>query len=342
MRAAVVTRFGSAAEALRVVPGWPAPRAPCAGEVTVSTRLAAVNPLDVRQRAGYARGVTRLPAVLGRELVGEVAAVGAGVRHVREGDIVFGALPPGAAEGAHRAAATVKAEDLAKVPEGVAPEAAAAAPFAALTAWRALFASGAAPLQSGERLLVLGGGGAVGLAATALAASRGCRVAAVAGERSIDVIVRHGADLGVVDYRDGRRGIKAAGFAPFDAVLDAVGGKEAESIAASQLRAGGRLITLHGGLVNAIDARGIVAGAAAALADLAVARARWRLTHGIDYRWAVMRPDDEALAEVAELLADGRLDIPVAETLPLEDVVRAHELVESGKAGGKVLLSVDG
>ncbi|MBC7859890.1 MAG: alcohol dehydrogenase catalytic domain-containing protein, partial [Burkholderiaceae bacterium] len=95
--AAVIDRFG-AAEQLQLR-GLPLPR-PGRGQILVRVEAASVNPIDVRRRAGYGRGLlslmgaARLPLVLGNDFAGTVCAVGSGVTEWREGDPVFGAKPP--------------------------------------------------------------------------------------------------------------------------------------------------------------------------------------------------------------------------------------------------------
>ena len=167
MRAAVLRSFGGP-EALRVASDVPVPS--CGPrEVLVRVAAASVNPLDCRVRAGYGRALYEpmLPLVLGRDVSGEVVARGDAARAFPLGAAVFGALSPVAPRGTHAEYVAVPEAHLARVPPGWSHIDAAAVPFAALTAWRALFTT--ANLRPGERLLVLGAGGAVGAAATHLA-----------------------------------------------------------------------------------------------------------------------------------------------------------------------------
>ncbi len=89
-----------------------------------------------------------------------------------------------------------------------------------------------------------------------------------------------------------------------------------------------------------LNSHGLLLGAAAGAAALAQRRAALRLSHSVDYQWAVMRTDGEALADVACLAARGALRPHVAAVLPLADAAQAQALVETGSAGGKVVLSI--
>jgi len=177
MRAAVVRAFGGP-EVVRVAKDVPVPRlAP--DEVLVRVAAASVSPLDARVRAGYARALyaPMLPLILGRDVSGEVVARGDSARSFPLGAQVFGALSPLAPRGAHAEFVAVREAHLAPKPRAWTHAQAAAVPFAALTAWRALFAD--ADLRPGERLLVHGLGSTVGGLAAQLAYARGA--AAVAG-----------------------------------------------------------------------------------------------------------------------------------------------------------------
>lgn len=263
MRAAVLSHFGGP-EVIRVMDNLPLPR--CSPhEVLVKVRAAAVNPLDCRIREGYGRAVYQpmLPLVLGRDVSGEVVAAGSSARAFPLGTAVFGALSPVAPSGTHAEYVAVAEAHLSKKPSCLTHEEASAIPFAALTAWRALFASG--ELRPGERVLIMGGGSSVGTAAAQLALAKGCQVAATCGPRSRARL----ASLGVTqlaDYTAGKAGAvgrvaRDEGWAPFDVALDTVGTGQSERGAIGLLRKGtGRYVTLHGQLAELVGERGVLAG----------------------------------------------------------------------------------
>jgi NADPH:quinone reductase-like Zn-dependent oxidoreductase len=122
--------------------------------------------------------------------------------------------------------------------------------------------SGAASLTAcrcraqGESLLVLGAGGAVGGAAVQLARAWGCRVHATARPRSAARVAALGAESVADADAPLRDEARRLGWPAFDAALDTVGGAASEDAAAQLLRPhAGRLVTLHGGMVNAMDRR---------------------------------------------------------------------------------------
>lgn len=181
--------------------GWapqPALPAPGAGEVRLGVHAAGLNFRDLM----WAQGLLPEDALmdgfagptLGMECAGVVEAVGPGVA-LRPGQAVFGFAP--AALASH---ALTRAEALAPLPEGLSPEAAATVPVAFLTATYAL--ETLARIRPGERVLIHGGAGGVGLAALQVALAAGARVAATAGNAEKRAFLRlAGAEL-VLDSRD--------------------------------------------------------------------------------------------------------------------------------------------
>ncbi|XP_020249774.1 reticulon-4-interacting protein 1 homolog, mitochondrial-like, partial [Asparagus officinalis] len=109
-------------------------------EVLVRARAVSINPLDLRMRSGYGRSIFEplLPLILGRDISGEVAAVGASVSSLTIGQEVFGALHPTAVRGTYADYAILSENELTLKPLSVSHVEASAIPFAALTAWRAL------------------------------------------------------------------------------------------------------------------------------------------------------------------------------------------------------------
>jgi NADPH:quinone reductase-like Zn-dependent oxidoreductase len=191
---------------------------PGPGEVVVSARAVAVNPIDAM--GGLLRRVAlpwlRYPAVLGSDVAGDVVAVGRGVTGVAPGDRVV-AYAVGVersrndpAEGAFRSRVKVLASLTAPIPSSMTYAEACVLPLALTTAAAGLFEpdqlalalpSGTPPRRN-ETLLVLGGATSVGMNAVQLARNAGYRVVATASARNGDLLRDLGADT-VVDYHDG-------------------------------------------------------------------------------------------------------------------------------------------
>ncbi|MEJ5913652.1 NADP-dependent oxidoreductase [Pseudokineococcus sp. 1T1Z-3] len=302
MRAARYHRYGPPdVIALEEVPAPSAPE----GAVRVRVQATSVNPIDWLLRSGrLAEAVDLpLPAIPGRDAAGVVDQVGAGVEGTRVGDVVFGLGGLADTTAAH---AVLTA--WAPVPQPWSMPEAAAAGLAAATAVRGLdtLADALGDL-AGRTLLVEGAAGSVGSAAVAVARSRGIRVVGTASPAHQQLL----ADAGALatTYGPGLPG-RLAELCPdgVDAALDTAGA--------------GTLGTL-------VEVVGDPAGVAT-VADAAGAG-----EHGVALVFA--ENDSALLQTAADLGARGDYRPRVARVLPLDDVVRAHELVERGGAGKVVL-----
>lgn len=327
VRAVVVSSPGDAS-VLRVA-DVPAPD-PGPGEVLLEVTAAGVNRADLLQRAGHYPPPPGAPAWPGLEVSGTVVAVGpsgppAGTPAPRVGDRLAALL----AGGGYAERVTVNASlTLAVPPEGDLVDA-AALPEALATVWSNLRAAAIAP---DETLLVHGGSGGVGSVAVQLARALGHRVLATAGgpdrcarvrALGADVVVDHrGEDVAaaVRDATDGR-GV--------DVVLDVLGGR-ALGANVRLLAEGGRLVVI-----------GLQQGARGEL-DLPALMARRGSVIATTLRDRPAAQKAAIMAEVREqvwpLVLDGRVRPVVHARLPFADAPRAHGLLESGEAFGKVLL----
>jgi len=149
--------------------------APVAGpaQVLVRVHAAGVNALDWKVREGYVKDAfpLPLPAVLGIELAGVVEQVGSDVSLFKVGDRVMGPL---GGLGAYADLVAVDADKLAVLPEGLSMVQAAALPVAAVSAWQSLHLAG--PLKAGQRILIHGAAGGVGMFGVQLARTAGAHV----------------------------------------------------------------------------------------------------------------------------------------------------------------------
>eukprot|EP00256_Glycine_max_P054514 XP_014621379.1 reticulon-4-interacting protein 1, mitochondrial isoform X1 [Glycine max] len=292
-------------------------------DVLVRARAVSVNPLDTRMRAGYGRSIFErlLPIILGRDVSGEVAAVGDKVRLVSVGEQVFGALHPTAVRGTYADYAILSEEEVTPKPDSLTHVEASAIPFAALTAWRALKST--ARISEGQRILVVGGGGAVGLSAVQFAVAAGCSVVTTCGSQSVDRLLAAGAEQ-AVDYI-AEVDVELAIKGKFDAVLDTIGMPETERMGINFLKRGGHYMTLQGEAASLSDRYGLIIGLPAATAVLLKKQLLYRFSHGIEYSWTYMRDDLEGLTEIRKLCEAGKMKIPVYKTFPIAQVKEAHE-----------------
>lgn len=311
MRAVLVPSYGPPSVARLVDLPEPEVRA---GHVLVRVAAAAVNSGDGRMRSGvFPAGfgaVARLAVgmrgprkrVLGTALSGTVEAVGDGVTGLAVGDEVAG-MPRGL--GAHAELATVRARDLVRKPDGVSHDAAAAVLFGGTTAMH--FLIDVARLRAGQSVLVIGASGAVGSSAVQVARLAGARVTGVASAANAELVRRLGAER-VLDYR--RTPLEGLDER-FDVVLDAVGGSTASRT--RLLADGGVLLQVLATLGQTVAARG-------------------RVRAGV----ATVRP--EHMAQLLDQVASGEFD-PVVQSLPLAEIARAYEIVDSGHKVGSLVVN---
>jgi NADPH:quinone reductase-like Zn-dependent oxidoreductase len=296
VRAAGVDRFGAEIRLLDLPE--PAPRP---GEVLLEVRAAGVGNWDEFVRTGGWDTGARPPMALGVEAAGVVEAVGAGVRGLRPGDAVTThSLPAGCWAEKFIAAA----DHVAPVPSGVPMAVAAALPVPALTADQAL---DAVTVRRGQTVLVHGAGGVTGGVLVALAARRGARVIATAGQA--DRLLALGA-VQVLDYRepDWPERVRALTNVGVEAAVNAARAGSADAVRA--VRDGGRLATITADLPPA--ERGI------ALSDIVVA------------------PDGARLARLVPLLAPDA--VTVAASYPLAEAAAAMAQLRQGTHGAAVVL----
>ncbi|HZU71660.1 MAG TPA: NADP-dependent oxidoreductase [Acidimicrobiales bacterium] len=308
MRAAVVPANGPA-DIVEIRPDWPDPGPPGAGEVLIEVAAAALNPSDVKIRAGgRAPQAPHFPYVAGREAAGRILHAGPGAEGFARDEAVFAFFGWNARPGGHAERLVVAASMVARRPVGTPVATAAAVPLAGLTAWQALRALDIPP---GERVVVTSGSGGVGHFAVQLAAHRGLEVVATTGPANADFVRGLGANQ-VLDYHDPAT---AGALRGTRFLLDSVG---PANIASYQpgMAEGGRIAA--------------VAGLPSELrADLTATAIR-------------CQPSGEDLSELAALLASGALTPTVQEVFPLERVSDAHRLLEGGHVRGKLVISLTG
>jgi alcohol dehydrogenase len=332
MKAALIDRYGGN-DQVRV--GDIA--APTTGprDVLVQVHAASVNPLDVKTRDGKLKMLLkyRFPLVLGNDLSGVVAEVGAQVTRFRKGDAVYARLDKERI-GAFAELALVRESAAALKPTNVTHEEAASLPLVALTAWQALVEIG--KLRAGQRVLIHAGSGGVGTVAIQLAHHLGATVFTTVGQRNVELVKRLGADV-PIDYRSTRFEDVASDC---DVVLDSAGG---DTLVRSFecVKPGGVVVSI-GNTPSATFARSwglnpIIVLAVGVMSRKATAAAR---RHQARYEYLFMRADGEQLTEIARLVESGVIKPLVDKVFPLEQVRDALAYSESGRATGKVVIKV--
>lgn len=281
---------------------------PQMGEVLLRVYAAGVNPIDWKIRQGLMKASmpVTFPYTPGIEVAGVVEEVGPGVTAFKRGQAVLAQTR----EGAYAEYITIPVEALALKPQTLSFAEAATIPVGATTAWRALFDHGG--LTAGQRVLIQGAAGGVGLFAVQLAKWKGAQVIGTASTANLDFVHGLGADA-VVDYTTTSVEDIAQDV---DVVLDGVGGKTLSSSLAA-LRQGGTLISIVGPPPQEeAQARGV----------------RAMMSRG-----AASVP----LQMLTQLINEGHLKVTAGKTFPLSDVQQAHEYSRSGHGRGRIVLQID-
>ncbi|QLE76293.1 NADP-dependent oxidoreductase [Streptomyces rectiverticillatus] len=282
-------------------------------EILVRVRAAGVNPVDwkTRTRGYYYTGDTP-PFGLGFDVSGVVEAVGDGVTLYAPGDEVYGMPRFPHPAGAYAEYVAAPARHFAPKPQGLDHVQAAGLPLAALTAWQAVVDT--ARVTEGQRVLIHAAAGGVGHLAVQIAKARGAYVIGTASAAKHDFLRGLGADE-LIDYREQDF---AEELGDLDAVLEAISG-DYPSRSLRTLRPGGTLVSLL------------------PLTDPVLAEARER---GVRAVRMMVEPDLAGLRGISELVESGRLRTEIAAVLPLAEAGKAHELGETGRTSGKIVLTV--
>ena len=299
MKAVVVHQYGGP-EVLKFEE-FPDPVAG-AGEVLVRVAATSVNPIDYKRRAGLTKEFypIEFPGLMGVDIAGTVVKVGPGVEGFSAGDRVFAMAANTYAE-----LCVVKANILAKIPEGLDLIQAAALPLVTTTGNQLMSATG---IKAGQTVLVAGAAGNVGRSAVFTAKQRGATVIAGVLKKQMDEAKSIGADQVVTTDDDNA----IANLAPVDVVADTVDGKTAEKLIA-KVKPGGVFASVLGAPQNA------------------------EKYPSIKVVPVYATPDAKILRFMAEAVRDSKLVIPISEKLPLSKAAEGQAAAEKGGIG-KVLL----
>jgi NADPH:quinone reductase-like Zn-dependent oxidoreductase len=283
-----------------------------AGEVLIRVVATAVSPFDAAARAGYLAGWYNysFPLILGLDVAGVVEEVGAEVTNFMPGDAVYGRADPGQL-GAYAEYIVLAATNVARKPQSLDFLEAASMPQAGLSAWRALIE--AAGLSKGQTVLIHAAAGGVGSCAVQLAKWRGAHVIGTASAQNQGFLRKLGVDEPIdytaTPFEDHVRDV--------DVVLDLVGGDTQER-SWKVLRPGGILVSM-------------VQPPSQEAAD----------AHGVRQQFGVALPPASAvLEELATLIDGGQIKPVVSTTLSLQDISKAHEMIEGRHTRGKIVLRV--
>jgi NADPH:quinone reductase-like Zn-dependent oxidoreductase len=332
MKAFLVNRYGKKEQLQLAEVPQPEPQA---GEVLLAVRAAGVNQLDFKVRDGEFKLFLpyKPPFGLGHDVAGVVAAVGAGVLGWQVGDEVY-ARPADFHIGTFAEFIAVPQADVARKPTNLTMEEAASIPLVGLTVWQALVER--ARLQPGQKVFIQAGSGGVGTFAIQLAKHLGAYVATTTSAANAELVKRLGADL-VIDY-------KTQDFetllSDYDVVLNSQDTKTLKK-SLRILKRGGIAVSISGppdGAFARAFGHPWYLRLAFGLLSFGIRRQARRL--GVRYSFLFMQANGKQLGEITKLLEAGIIKPVVDKVFPFAQTNAALAYMESGRARGKVVISV--
>lgn len=293
--------------------------------VLIEIHATSMNPHDWKYHGWFKRfykkalpipGMQLPKLLLGHDVSGVVVAVGDKVTRFKEGDEVY---CMSAKTGAFAEYITVNERMIALKPKDISHAEAATIPMAALTAWQALQIAKA---QSGEKVLVIGGSGGVGVFAVQIAKLKGAEVTAVCSGKNVEFVRSLGADH-VVDYtlEDVRTGTES-----FDIVFDTIGGESAQSCK-DILSPSGRFLSTTTSMKNIFE---ILRSRTHALIDPATVKSGTLLA----------MPIGKHLEKIASHVDEGTLKTVVDKTFDLVELEESMNYSKLGRTRGKIAIKV--
>ena len=323
MRAAFYTQKGSAAEVLEV--GEVATPSPGPGEVRIRIGASGINPSDVKKRQGMDLEFDQI--IPHSDGAGEIDAVGDGVPESRIGERVW--TINGQWQRPFGTAAeyiSLPSKLAVSLPDGTDEAAGACLGIPVLTAYRALTIDGDV---SGQTILVAGGAGAVGHYLVQIAKLQGANVIATVSSPGKAAHAKAGGADHTINYKSENVG---------DRVREITGGQGVDRIIEVDIAANAALIPA----VMRPGGTAVIYGSSTPNAEIPVL---WCFRNDITFRFFIMYQltddvRDTAAAAINAMLKAGSLRHAIAETHPLDDIVKAHQAVESGKVMGNVVVTL--
>jgi NADPH:quinone reductase-like Zn-dependent oxidoreductase len=279
---------------------------PKANQVLVKVKAAGINPGEASIREGLLDKIypTTFPSGEGSDLAGIVEEIGDGVTNFKAGDEVLGFTNN---RGSHAEYVLTDADKLIPRPENISWEVAGSLFVVGTTAYASVRA---VALKPGDTVVVSAAAGGVGSIAAQLAKNAGAKVIGLAGEGNQQWLIEHGI-IGVI-YGDGQEErIKTAANNKIDAFID----------------------TFGKGYVDLALQLGVPADRINTIIDFEAAQKYKVKADGSDSAANI-----QVLSELTELLAAGKLDIPIAKTFPLSEVREAYRELEQRHTRGKIVL----
>lgn len=280
-------------------------------DVLIKIYATSVNPVDWKIREGFFQGMIPhiLPLTLGWDVSGVVANIGSKVKRFKIGDEVY-TKPSIERNGSYAEYIAVKENIVDFKPKSITHLEAASIPLAGLTAWTALVKT--AEIQPGQKVLIHAAAGGVGSLAVQIAKGKGCHVIGTASEKNIGFVLNLGAHE-AIDYRNQDFSLL---LKDVDVVLDTIGGKTLDN-SWKVLKQGGILVSLTG------------------QPDPEMAK-----QFNVRSSSIFAQPDVSILEHLRNLIDTGNLRPVVGSVFTLDEIKQAHDLSQSGRTRGKIVIKI--
>jgi NADPH:quinone reductase-like Zn-dependent oxidoreductase len=314
MKAAIINEFGDAGVLEITELDKPVPND---NEVLIKVMAAGINPVDTKVRAGTS-GISKqlkLPAILGWDMSGVIEAAGKNITAFQSGDTVFGCIGFPGLGNAYAEFTLADPKLLAKKPDNISFDEAAAVPLAGLTAYQAI--NEHLKITSGQKVLIQAAAGGVGHLAVQFAKLNGTFVSATASDKNETFLEKLGVDQ-FIDYKKEKFETLVSGL---DAVLDAMGG-EVLYRSIPCVKPGGIIVCLPSSTKN--DPKAI---------ELAQ-------QYGVKLLWPMMHTDGGEMRIIAALMEQKKLKVFIERIFTLDQIVWAHKAVETHGTKGKIVVRV--
>ncbi len=294
----------------------PAPE-PAKKQIAIRVVAASVNPIDWKRAAGQLRFLlpAGFPAIPGYDVAGEVLALGPGVTDFAIGTRVHARIKESKG-GAYAEIAIAGVDVTAEIPDGMSFAEAAGLPLAGMTALQGLRDGGKMPLEgASQRVLVIGASGGVGHVAVQVAHAAGAFVVGVCSGRNVALVQDLGANE-VIDYTGAD---PYRGQAPFDIVLDCVGGKASTWLP---------LLAPKGRYASCLPSPEVFA------------RGALNVICGKKVKPVLLSPRASDLRVLDDLVRAKKLRVVIDGHFPLNELAKAWERSMTGRAVGKIIVDV--
>ncbi|MFZ3580403.1 NADP-dependent oxidoreductase [Virgibacillus sp. DJP39] len=282
-------------------------------QVLIELNATSINPIDWKLREGYLQEKLpfEFPIILGWDAAGTIKEIGKNVSNFQIGDKVY-ARPETTANGTYAEFVAVDEDLLAKMPENLTFEEAAAVPLVGLTAWQCLvdFSN----VKADDKVLIHAGSGGVGSFAIQIAKSFGAHVASTASAKNEEFL----KELGVDEFINYQEENFEDLLTDYDIVVDTMGGEILEK-SFNVLRQGGKLVSI------------------AQPPDEELAKSK-----GVTAGFLWLEPNGKQLAELGNLIKKEQVSVNVGHTFPFseEGLRQAHKLSETHHAKGKIVIKI--